>query len=210
MSTDWRRVFEEQGAIWMHDGRPSRPHALLTSGLHSDGFVNCTAITQRPTLLWHIMSAPEGLPARLPQQPVDWVIGSAYGAITLAHAVALRLRAQAGFTEKDGEEMKLARFEIPSGARVLVVEDTITTGGSTLKTIEGLARAGVPPGNLLPYVVCLVNRSGKDSLGGFRLCALITLDIHTWQPGDCPLCQAGSQPVRPKAHWKELTLNIEH
>jgi orotate phosphoribosyltransferase len=205
VSTDWLKLFTDNGAVWIHDGKPSRPHALLTSGLHSDGFVNCTFVTQRPDLLRRILTAPDGLSGQLPKEKVDWVVGSAFGAITLAHAVAEQLGARAAFTEKSDDGMKLARFEIEPGAKVLVVEDTISTGGSTLKTIEGLQRAGVTPQQLLPYIVCLVNRSGADKLGERQLRALLAPQIHTWQAGECPLCKAGSQAVRPKAHWKELT-----
>jgi len=205
VSTDWNKIFQEQGAIWIHDGKPTRPHALLTSGLHSDGFVNCTFVTQQPALLQRILTQADGLAAKLPGEKVDWVVGSAMGAITLAYAVALKLNARAGFTEKDGEGMKLSRFEIAPNEKVLVVEDTISTGGSTLKTIEGIQKGGVPEGNILPYIVCLVNRSGSESLNGRQLRALLTLNIHTWKPDDCPLCRKGSGPVRPKAHWHELT-----
>jgi len=205
MATDWKELFQEHGAIWMHDGRPSRPHALLTSGLHSDGFVNCTFVTQHPELVRRIVGESGGLAASFPREKAEWVIGSAFGAITLAYAVAERLGAHAGFTEKDGEGMKLARFEIAPGEKVLVVEDTISTGGSTLKTIEGLQKAGVAAADILPYIVCLVNRSGCNVLSGRQIRALITTSIHTWPAGECPLCKAGSTAVRPKAHWKELT-----
>src|SRR5262245_31620623 len=160
--TNWKQVFEENGAIWIHDGNPNRPHALLTSGLHSDGFVNCTFITQQPALLQKIVSSPDGLLPHLPKEKVDWVIGSAFGAITFSHSVALQMNSRAGFTEKDGEAMKLSRFEIEPSASVLVVEDTISTGGSTLKTIDGILSAGIQKQNILPYIVCLVNRSGKQ------------------------------------------------
>ena len=136
LNTDWKQEFQRHGAIWLHDGKATRPHALLTSGLHSDGFVNCTFVTQQPALLQKILSAPDGLAPKLPAQHVDWVIGSALGAVTLAYAVAWKLNARAGFTEKDGDAMKLARFEIGPEQKVLVVEDTISTGGSTLKTID--------------------------------------------------------------------------
>jgi orotate phosphoribosyltransferase len=204
VSTDWRKIFQEQGAVWLHDGAPARPHAVLTSGLHSDGFVNCTFVTQQPALLQKILSASDGLAQKLPPQ-VDWVIGSAMGAVTIAYAIGLQMKARAGFTEKDGETMKLSRFQVSPGEKVLVVEDTISTGGSTLKSIEGIKAAGVPDENILPYIVCLVNRSGSKSLGGRELRALIDIDIHSWQPADCPLCRAGSQAVRPKSHWRELT-----
>jgi orotate phosphoribosyltransferase len=204
MGNDWRCIFQDHGAVWLHDGAPTRPHAVLTSGLHSNGFVNCTFVTQQPTLMQTIMSASDGLAPKLPPQ-VDWVIGSAMGAVTIAYAIALQTKARAGFTEKDGEAMKLSRFQVAPGEKVLVVEDTISTGGSTLKTIEGIRASGVAEENILPYIICLVNRSGSRTLGGRELRALIDIDIHSWQPAECPLCRAGSQAVRPKSHWRELT-----
>ncbi len=204
MATDWKLVFQEQGAIWIHDGKPQRPHALLTSGLHSNGFVNCSLVTQHAKLLERIVQSADGLAPRLTDK-VDWVVGSALGAVTFSYAVALQIGARAGFTEKDGEAMKLARFEIKPGEKVLVVEDTISTGGSTLKTIEGIQKAGVPAQTILPYIVCLVNRSGSPTLGGRELRALLTLDIHNWKEEECPLCKMGSQVVRPKANWAALT-----
>lgn len=203
MTTDWKKTFEDYGAIWIHDGSPNQPHALLTSGLHSDGFVNCTMVTQHPTILQSAVS--EGLKDQLSDVMAEWVIGSAFGAITLAHAIAYHLGARAGFTEKDGELMKLSRFEIPTADRVLVVEDTISTGGSTKKTIEGIKTSGVEDSRILPYIVSLVNRSGKDELDGRKIRALLTLNIHAWTPAECPLCKIGSQPVRPKGNWQVLT-----
>lgn len=205
MSTDWKRTFQDHGAIWIHDGKPARPHAVLTSGLHSDGFVNCTFVTQTPALLQRILTESDGLAPKLPQTPVDWVIGSAMGAVTIAYAVGLKLGARAGFTEKDGDAMKLSRFEIAPSQKVLVVEDTISTGGSTLKTIDGILKSGIPAANILPYIICLVNRSGSTTLDGRELRALLTIDIHTWKAEECPLCKQGSQAVRPKSHWHELT-----
>jgi orotate phosphoribosyltransferase len=203
MSTDWRKIFQERGAIWLHDGNPERAHALLTSGLHSDGFVNCTLITQDPALVQRILS-DEGLGPQLPLERVDWVIGSAMGAITFAFAVAERLGAKAGYTEKEGEEMKLLRFDVGTGNSVLVVEDALSTGTSTPKTIQGILDSGVQKRDLLPAIICLVNRSGKQTLDGHEIRSLLNLDIHTWQPSECPLCKNGSQPLRPKKNWREL------
>jgi orotate phosphoribosyltransferase len=203
LTKDWKKTFEDYGAIWIHNGSPDQPHALLTSGLHSDGFVNCTFVTQHPKILQSAVS--EGLKDLLSGTSAEWVIGSAFGAITLAHAIAYHLGARSGFTEKDGELMKLSRFEISPEDRVLVVEDTITTGGSTKKTIEGIKAAGVEDSRILPYIVSLVNRSGKDDLDGRKIRALLTLDIHAWTPAECPLCKIGSQAVRPKGNWQVLT-----
>jgi orotate phosphoribosyltransferase len=203
--TDWNKIFTERGAIWIHDGKPARPHALLTSGMHSDGFVNCTRITQDPELLQRILSGADGMRGKLPTENIDWVIGSALGAVTFAYAVAAALKVNSGFTEKDGEAMKLSRFEVGPEQKVLVVEDTISTGGSTLKTLEGVHAAGVDEKRILPYIVCLVNRSGMSALGGREIRSLLAPDIHMWKPEECPLCKVGSQAVRPKSHWNELT-----
>ena len=202
---DWTTVFADRGAVWIHDGAATRPHALLTSGMHSDGFVNCTKITQEPALLKRILGDTAGLPAKLPPEKIDWVIGSALGAVTFAYAVAEVLNAKAGFTEKDGESMKLSRFEVLKHEKVLVVEDTISTGGSTVKSIEGLGAAGVDAQRILPFILCLVNRSGLKQLNGRELRSLLAPDIHIWKPEECPLCKIGSAAVRPKSHWNELT-----
>jgi orotate phosphoribosyltransferase len=201
MAKDWKKVFQDHGAIWVHDGHPKRPFALLTSGLWSDGFVNCTLITQHPRI---VAEALEDL-AIPTERKIDWVIGSAMGAVTFAYAVGLKLGARAGFTEKDGEAMKLARFEIGKNETVLVVEDTISTGGSTLKTIEGIKAAGVPDANILPFIVCLVNRSGADTLGGREIKSLIKPIIKTWKPEDSTPAQKAAGAVRAKSNWADLT-----
>jgi orotate phosphoribosyltransferase len=202
---NWRKMFEERGAIWVHDGKSTRPHALLTSGLHSDGFVNGTLITQDPALMAQVLSE-EGLGPKLPKERVDWVIGSALGAITMAYAVAMKLNARAGFTEKEDGKVKLNRFEVLPQERVLVVEDTLSTGTSTLKTIEAIENArpeaSIP---ILPMIVCLVNRSGMKKLGGREIRSLLELEIHTWEAERCPLCSRGSLAVRPKKNWQDLT-----
>jgi orotate phosphoribosyltransferase len=204
MASDWMKEFTQAGALWLHSGDPRRPHALLTSGLHSDGYVNCTYIVQSPALVRRLLTAADGLAPHLPAGGVDWVIGSPMGAITLAFAIAERLKARAGFTEKDGEALKLARFALEPGARVLIVEDVISTGGSTLKTIAGV-RAAAERVAVLPFILCLVNRSGGAALGEFAIRAVVAPAIHSWKAEECPLCRRGSTALRPKTHWKELT-----
>lgn len=203
----WLDEFRVNEAIWIHDGKPTRPHALLTSGLHSDGFVNCTYVTQHPRLLKRIVNEREALASKLPTGPVNWVIGSPMGAITLAHEIAERLGCRAGFSEKDGEAMTLKRFELEPGAKVLVCEDVVSTGGSTRKTIEAIQAAGRGKAEILPVIIALVNRSGAADLDGRKIEAVVTPSIHTWKPEACPLCAKGSEAVRPKSHWKALTGN---
>ena len=204
---EWLKEFKRYGAIWLHNGDPRAPHALLTSGLHSNGFVNATAITCRADLMEEILESPNGLAPHIEEaRGAQWVIGSAMGAITLAHATAARLRCRSGFTEKEGDRMVLSRFHISPGEKVLLVEDVVTTGGSTLKTFAAVAGEGA---EILPFVVALVNRSGTNSLRSesgrtLEIRSLLTLDIQTWKPEDCPLCRKGSVALRPKSCWDEL------
>ena len=204
--TDWMAEFKRVGAVWIHDGHPERPFALLTSGRCSNGFVNCTFVTQRPGLLRRIVASPDGLAPLLPSGKVDWVIGSAFGAVTLAYVIAEKLGAKAGFTQKKDEGMELARFTVEPGERVLIVEDTISTGGSTQKTIAAIEEAAKGQAELLSVIVCLVNRSGKDELDGRQIRPLLKLDIQSWTLDELKKKGRDVKVVRPKDHWQELTM----
>ena len=206
MKTDRQRAILEElqaiGAVWLHSGDMSRPHALLTSGRHSNGFVNTGLLTCRPDSINRILAERDGYRSGLPSGGVDWVIGSALGAVTWAFALGGVLNARAGFTEKDGEDMALKRFELTKTDRVLVCEDVISTGGSTLKTLAAVRATGAV---ILPQIAVLVNRSGLKELDGLPIYSLLDITIDSWEPSDCPLCKAGSEVVRPKANWAKLT-----
>ncbi|MCX7804993.1 MAG: hypothetical protein N3A38_07350, partial [Planctomycetota bacterium] len=78
---EWLKEFKRHGAIWLHCGDPKAPHAMLTSGLHSDGFVNATAVTCRADLMEEILESRNGLALHLEDAlGAHWVIGSAMGA----------------------------------------------------------------------------------------------------------------------------------
>ena len=191
------------GAVWIHNGDMTRPHALLTSGRHSNGFVNTGLLTCRPDSIRRILTEPNGYSAGLSAADgVDWVIGSALGAVTWAFALGGVLNARSGFTEKDGDAMALKRFDLLKTDRVLVCEDVISTGGSTLKTLAAVRATGA---TILPLIAVLVNRSGLKELDGLPILSLLDLSIDSWDPADCPLCKAGSAVVRPKSNWSALT-----
>jgi len=203
----WFDAFSQLGALWVHDGNPKRPHALLTSGKHSNGFFNASKVVEYPQALkeacFHIFTAEN---MKLFARPMI-VIGSALGAITIAHVIAELFGARCGFTEPDivvidGEkQMVLKRFSVNSHDRVLVVEDVITTGDTTRKTIDAIEKQGA---EVLPVVCVLVNRSGMSHLDGRRILALIDHPMPMWKPDECPLCKAGSEAVRPKGNWDKL------
>jgi orotate phosphoribosyltransferase len=213
---EWVHAFIEYLAFWKHDGNLRRPHALLTSGMHSDGFFNWSMIAQHPFVA---QEAAHSLVIRVHEAhgfaagfAVDRVIGPGSGAITLADRMAgsgrLGTRCKSGFTEKqpDGSH-KVARFQI-KGELVLACEDTISTGGSVSKTVTAIEAAD---GNVLPWITAICNRSGLTEVEGRPIVALITTPMNNWEPEECPLCKEGSEAIRPKKdhNWSLLSADYD-
>ena len=199
----WIELLRQINALWIHDNNPRRPHALLTSGKHSNGFFNGSLAICNPDLLNQLCKALIRQVDLTRLQAPQLVVGSAMGAITIAYEIARQLddKTQAGFTEKAGDLMELKRFPIKPGHRVLVVEDVLTTGGTTKKTIDGIKKAD---GNILPFILVLVNRSGLSQIDDYKLISLIDHHLPIWTPEECPLCQMGSIALRPKDNWEAL------
>ncbi|MDB4992245.1 MAG: orotate phosphoribosyltransferase [Parcubacteria group bacterium] len=213
---EWERRFKHIGALWIHSGRKRAPHALLTSGKHSNGFFNSELVMQDPSLL---TEACEDLVELLHNasrflDEFDRVVGPALGAITLAHefartaAVYRKSPCLRAYTEKRvvaGRDMMVFdRTRVLPGERVLLVEDVITTGKSvTLATRAVDAAGGIP----LSLVVSLVNRSGLPAVDGRTIISLINRALPAWESADCPLCKHGSEAIRPKGkeNWALLT-----
>jgi len=166
-------------------------HFLLTSGLHSPHYFQCAKVLQYPqhaqTLCWEIAY-------NFMTEKVDVVIGPALGGIIVAQEVARLIHARAIFAEREEGKMTLRRgFEIKGGERVLAVEDVVTTGGS-INEIIGLAhRAGAT----LVGVGFLVDRSQQRVQFDVPKFAVMTMDVVTYAPENCPLCQQGIPIVKP-------------
>lgn len=208
-SSGWIERFKDIGALWIHDGNPARPHALLTSGKHSNGFFNAGLVTQDPRLLevaCHDLILQINHAFR-----VNRVVGPAMGAITMAHEVARQLsnfnsHTLMSFVEKDERmpgRMLFKRTSVIQGESILVVEDVLTTGGSVEATIATVEEAGA---EVLPWVLALVNRSGLTHIGDRQILSLFQKEMPIWEPDDCPLCKSGSEAIRPKdkKNWARL------
>jgi orotate phosphoribosyltransferase len=212
----WFDEYAKRGALWLHDGNPKRPHALLTSGKHSNGFFNSELVLENPFLLdeasYDLVAALRGQGIDL--EDIDRVVGPAMGAITLAHDVALHVTLETpsrhclrAYTEKEtGGDSKLMVFKktmIRSGERILAVEDVITTGDSVEMTATAVTNVG---GIVLPFVAVLVNRSGVKEMNSRKIVALIDRSMPTWDAEGCPLCKEGSEAIRPKGteNWARL------
>ena len=205
--------FDLCDAAWVYDGDPKKPHAELTSGMCSNGFIDCMKVLKYPNITEILakqlvrLLAVHGV-----DKPPDWVIGSAYAAITFSYEVARAYGAVHGFVEKDptdpkGKKMLWARMKIPAGANVLQVEELITTSGTMMEVRRAVQEGNGEPVNFLPLVGALVHRPPKlpADYGDRKVIALIEKEIWAVDPKDCPLCQLGSVRYRPKTHWSELT-----
>ena len=209
---DWIDRYEQNGALWIHDGNPKRPHALLTSGKHSDGFFNSELIMEDSALLAEACSnllQRLEIGERVVLSKIDRVVGPAMGAITMAHELARQISEGTGhrclraYTEKFEKIMVFQRTIIKPTELVLLVEDVLTTGGSVGITSAAVAATH---GYILPFVAVLVNRSGLTHVDEKKIIALIDRPMPMWAADDCPLCKKGSEAIRPKGteNWKRL------
>lgn len=202
-------IFRQCDALWQHSGNPKAPHAELTSGKCSDGFVNVLAVLQY-TPLCEIMAAQIADRvldySYMGQVLPDWVIGSDHAGATLSFEVARQLAVRHDFTEKgEGKSQNWKRFEIGPEQLVLQVEELVTTC-LTLEEVRKGVRAGNPNSvQFMPYVMTLVHRSSATHFEGGDIHYVRHYDINTWDPADCPLCAQGSKRLKPKANWRELT-----
>lgn len=211
---DWPGKFTKVEAFWKHDGNPKRPYALLTSGKISDCFFNGSRVIERPKLTQKVATDLIAIRNKFEVGAMypQIVVGPAVGAIPLIHEVARQLprSPRAWFSEEVGPTklIIIKRFDNADNLRyALLVEDVITTGKSTIKTIEALQRLD-PMITTLPNVLCIVNRSGKTTLpNGAGIIALYTIAAQTWDRGQNPYTPDGQElvePVRPKANWAAL------
>lgn len=209
--------FKSEGAYWTYEGEPSphNPHAELTSGLCSNGFFDCLIVLRYPNIaeiLGRQLARRLIRGGWIPAGQVDWVVSSAYAAITFGHEVAKALGAIFMNTEKDPADSKKQlwqRMTIPEGATVLQVEELITTSGTFQEVRRAVEEGNVlKPVSFLSVVGTLVHRPPKlpaEYAGGRKVIAMVEKEIQNFDPKKCPYCNVGSQRYRPKTHWKELT-----
>jgi orotate phosphoribosyltransferase len=168
-----------------------RGHFRLTSGLHSDVYLQSALVLQHPE---DAGALGEGLAAAFRDAGVHTVLAPAIGGILVAHEVARALGVRALFTERADGAMRLRRgFTLGAGERCLVVEDVITTGGSTREVM----RCVEDHGGVVVGVGSLIDRSGGTAAFPVKRVALATLTATTYPPESCPLCQAGSVAIKP-------------
>jgi len=164
-------------------------HFLLSSGRHSNRYVQCAKLLQYPDRAAKVLSV---VVEKLKDIPVDIVVGPAMGGIIVAYELGRQLGVPAIFTERENGVMALRRgFEVHPGQKVLITEDVVTTGKSSLETIEVLKAFGVE----IVGIACIANRSTGEL--EYPIFESIKLEIETWDPAECPLCKQGIPYVKP-------------
>ncbi len=166
-------------------------HFLLTSGRHSDKYMQCAKIFQDAK--YSVPLCAE-LVAQYRDENVELVIGPAIGAISMSYEVGKQLGVRNIFAERENGVMTLRRgFTIEKGERVLIVEDVVTTGGSVREVMD-LVRAC---GGEIVGVGSIVDRTGGKIDFGVPYRSAFSMDITSYEPGDCPICKTCMPLVKP-------------
>ena len=177
--------------LFRRSGALLEGHFRLTSGLHSGSYLQCALVLQHPQ---HAEAFGRAIADRTRDLRATVVLSPALGGVVIGHEVARALGVRARFAERqDGALMLRRGFVIAATDRVLVVEDVLTTGGSTRETMQ-VARAA---GGTVVGAAAIVNRSGGAAKFDVPFHALLDIDVPTFEPGGCPLCAEGLPVVKP-------------
>jgi orotate phosphoribosyltransferase len=182
-------LFNETGAYL-------RGHFRLTSGLHSPEYLQCALVLQHPRhaeRLGALLAA--ALRSLAPGLAATTVVSPALGGLIIGHEVARALGARAIFTERDPSGKMILRrgFSIEPGESTVVIEDVVTTGGSTREVVECLLAAGAR----VPAAGSIIDRSGGHAEVGAPRVSLVTLSVVAYPPENCPLCEQGIPVAKP-------------
>lgn len=181
---------DEVIAIFKENKALLEGHFLLSSGRHSQFYMQCALVLKNPIAAEKLCKV---LAQKLKDEKIDVVIGPAMGGIVVAYELGRALGVNALFAERVDGEMTLRRgFVLEKGQRVLIVEDVVTTGKSAKEVFPLVAENGA----VVVGVACLVQRS-KDVDFGVKLTNLIDLDFPTYDSSDCPICEKGVPVVKP-------------
>jgi len=176
--------FRESGALL-------EGHFVLTSGLHSPVYLQCALVLQQPR---YAELFGRSIAEHFQTENIQTVASPAIGGLVIGYEVARALGARFIWTERQDGTMVLRRgFSVVPGERILVVEDVVTTGGSTRETVAALQANGA---RVLGAASIIDRSSGKADVGVPRI-ALATLDVTSVDPAVCELCKRGEPAIKP-------------
>lgn len=178
--------------VFRRTGGVLHGHFLLTSGRHSDTYMQCAKLFVQPAESERLCRE---LSKQLLEFKADVVVSPAVGGIIMGYEVARQLGIANCFAERQDGAMTLRRgFSLDKGARVIVVEDVVTTGGSVKEVIELCRNAGAE----VVAVASIVDRSNGQVDFGLPYRALLSMEVKSYEASECPLCKEGKIPaVKP-------------
>lgn len=166
-------------------------HFILSSGLHSPKYLQCALALQHPS---EAAKYGEMIAGNFIRESIQTVASPAIGGLIIGFAVAQALSVRLIWTERENGVMTLRRgFSVKEGERILVVEDVITTGGSTRECIDVLEKQGAK----VVAAGSIVDRSNGTADVGVPRVSLVSLDVPSYTPEHCPLCASGIDAVKP-------------
>lgn len=181
--------FKETGALL-------EGHFILSSGLHSPVYLQCAIALEATAIAAEFGAA---IAEQFRGRQIEIVASPAIGGIVIGYEVARQLGVRFIWTERDEGRMTLRRgFQVREGERVLVVEDVITTGGSTRETIATLTGAGAH----VIAAASIIDRSGGKADVGVNRVSLATLDVPAVDASVCELCTLGEPAIKPGSRKK--------
>jgi orotate phosphoribosyltransferase len=181
-------LFRETGAYL-------QGHFRLTSGLHSPEYLQCALVLQHPKYADALgQKLAAGFRKLEPLKNIDLVVSPAVGGLIIGHEVARALHARHIFAERQDGKMTLRRgFSAKPGETAVVVEDVITTGGSSVEVVQLLKSHGVQ----VMGAGSIIDRSGGRADVGVPRIALHVMHVTAYDPEQCPLCAQGIPVVKP-------------
>lgn len=177
---------------WLEEtGALRKGHFRLSSGLHSPAYVQCALLLEDPQRAERIGAELAG---QLGDRQVQSVLSPAMGGLIIGFAVAASLGVSFRFVERLEEQMTLRRgFALRQGERILIVEDVVTTGKSTLEAMTVAREHGAE----ICAVASILDRTAGRNPFGVPFVSLFDLVLPTFSPEECPLCAAGQALVKP-------------
>ena len=215
MGQDRIEILKHLGALYLYDGDPTHPHAVLTSGLHSNGYINFSEAISYPLYFEAIV---EVLSVDLGQflRPDAVVLGAMTGGAFVGYALASVLKSRFAYAmKKEDKTFDISRFrDLLFGSNTIVLaEDVMTTGQSAIAAAKSIMDAGGSLGKLADYMVTVVDRRPPEKRGtsirvsgakSIEVVSYLELSFDVWEELKCPLCNKGSKALKPKDYWDEF------
>ena len=166
-------------------------HFILSSGLHSPEYLQCALALQYPP---DAAKFSKAIAEQFTDENIETIASPAIGGLIIGYEVAKALNVRFVWTERENGVMTLRRgFSVKERERILVVEDVITTGGSTRECIEALEARGAK----VVGAASIIDRSNGTVDVGVPRVSLVSLEVPSYQPEDCPMCRSGVEAIKP-------------